>query len=258
MRYMIIIMMQFLFTGNCFAQKIDLVDLLKIIDWDNQTDLYKPIQKNIEKCKYTEWKSENTFGEYKFKDVYIGSMQLSSAPIRINKPTNKLFRLNFMISSIEKNDSIENNICKYISTNWKNEISNTTNDEESIIHIIKQIVTNDYILKFSCCSTPDNTDYIISVEPLSYYEVDPEKIQIHQNTYEITPPIIESFSITQNNDIIIKEISYKIHHKEKLYSTPNGNIIFFDGGMVGYRPKYNDIIYGLNSFMASYPIKSKK
>lgn len=90
MRFIILIMMQFSFIGSCIAQKIELVNLLKAINWNNQiTDLYKSIQKNIEKCKYTEWKEENTSGTYKFKDVFIGDIQLPSAPIRINNSTKK-------------------------------------------------------------------------------------------------------------------------------------------------------------------------
>lgn len=92
---------------------------------------------------------------------------------------------------------------------------------------------------------------------MSYYEVKSEKIQVYQNTNNITPPVVESFLITQDDDIIIKEkgLGYKIYHKKKLYPTPKGNIIFFEKGMVCYRPKDFDIVYGLNSFMASYPIK---
>lgn len=261
MRFIILIMMQFSFIGSCIAQKIELANLLKAINWNNQTtDLYKSIQKNIEKCKYTEWKEENTSGTYKFKDVFIGDIQLPSAPIRINNSTKKIYRINFVINSKRKNDNIESTISKYILDNWKNEIENTTNDEKSIIQLKKQVVTHDYLLNFSCVSTSNDTDYIISIEPLSYYEVESEKIQVYQNTNKITPPTIESFIITQNNDIIIKErkLNYRIYRKEKLHSTPKGNVIFFNGGMVCYRPEHSDIIYGLKSFMASYPIKSKK
>lgn len=261
LKFIIIIMIQFLFVGNCIAQNVELVDLLKTINWNSQnTDLYRSIQKNIEKCKYTEWKEENTSGEYKFKDVFIGSIQLSSAPIRINNSTKKIHRINFIINSKGGNDDIENKISKYISTNWENEIRNTINDEKSIIHLIKQVITQDYILKYSCISTPNDTDYILSIEPLSYYEVESNKIQVHQNTNNITPPIVESFSITQDNDIIIKEkeSDYRMYYKKKLHPTQNGNIIFFEGGMVCYRPKHFDIVYGLNSFIASYPIKQKK
>lgn len=258
MKYLIIIILQFLFICNCIAQRIELVDLLNNINWNSQTtDLYRSIQKNIDKCQYTEWKEENTSGEYKFKDVFIGNTQLPSAPIRINKSTKKIHRINFIINSKEKNDNIKNTISKYISSHWKNEIENTTYNEESIVHLIKQVVTHDYILKYSCISTPNDTDYIISIEPLSYYEVKSEKIQVYQNTNNITPPVVESFLITQDDDIIIKEkgLGYKIYHKKKLYPTPKGNIIFFEKGMVCYRPKDFDIVYGLNSFMASYPIK---
>lgn len=253
----IIILAQFLFICNGIAQKIDLVNLLKSIDWNRQdTKLYNSLKNNIEKCDSVKME-EGVSSEYKFKDVFIENQQLTSEPIRINNKTKKIYRINFIINSNNRNNNIESKIYNYISTNWENNIENINEEKESIIKRLKSVLTKEYLLNFLCVTIQDNKDYIISIEPLSYYEVEQAKAKILQNSRNIPIPQIESFAKTLNNQIIIKEKNkgYKIYNKNKLYHTPKGDIIFFKNGMISFRPDYSNIIYGLDSLIMSYPIK---
>lgn len=253
----IIIIVQFLSFSNGIAQRLDLINLLKSIKWNSQaTESYKSLQNNIEKCNFVEWE-EGGYSEYKFKDIYIDNLKITSEPIRINNDTKKIYRINFIINTKKKDKDIESKIYNYISSNWGNNIENINYKKESIVNKLKSVLTKEYILDFLCVTTPNSTDYIISIEPLLYYEIEQTKAKILQNTKNIQIPQIESFGKTLGNDIIIKEKNkgFKIYHKNKLYHTPEGDIIFFKGGMISYRPNYSDIIYGSDSFIASYPIK---
>lgn len=100
MRFFIsLFIMQTFIALSISAQSIDLKKLLNSIEWNNctETELVYSFRDYIEKVTHDEWEEEGSSSDYQFKNVTLENLNFSSAIIRVNVKSKKIYRVNFLL-----------------------------------------------------------------------------------------------------------------------------------------------------------------
>ena len=256
----------FLFLANLFINgtvsaqnKIDLKELLNTIDWNNdtETELVYSFRDYIEKVTHDEWEEEGSSSDYQFKNVTLENLNFSSAIIRVNAKSKKIYRVNFLLKGIEEHTKAQ--VESYLKKHWEDYGLYSENKVgDKILMQTKTWITKDY--KLNAIFTPTSNDYFISIEPIHYYPVSYTKVAVQLNTYNIQIPKIEYVAIDNQSDVYIKEYAKEVvvHPLKKMSSTPKGKIIFFEGGSDCHREDEADIVYIQQGFAATYPIRGSE
>lgn len=261
MKKIIILLTAYIFYNSPIFAQIDLIKLLDSTNWDStETELILKFQNNIERTKHEEWKEENSISDYQFKNIKLNGITISKAPIRVNTETRKIFRINFFVFRDCKDEKMKNNMDVYLTKLFGKPYS-ATNDIGSVITRNETSWSkNHYKIEASCITYKDTYDYIVSVEPLSYYPVKYTEAIAEHNPSNSPVPQILHFKVDNNENIIIKEAgkTEKVYKKTKKMPTPKGDVISFEGGMFCYREQNSDIIYMTQGLAIRYPVDKEK
>jgi len=242
--------------------QIGFKQLLDGIDWNGtEKQLLAKYGKYTTKTTHEEWSDEGSCSDYSFRNVKLGGFVINQAPIRVDKETKELYRVNFIVYEDSKNANLSKIVDRQLVALFGTPIS--TEDDEGIGVIStyhKEWVANKYKVRSNLfVFNGDTYLYTISVEPIEYYPVDYTKAKVEHNGYGIAVPKIVSFKIDNDGNVYIKkEGGIEVKKKfENIHETPKGDVFVFDGGMICYREADNDIVYMQDSFAATYPIKKQ-
>lgn len=232
-----------------------LTKILKNISWPGtEAALVKSLPQNITPTQQEIWESEKTESNYCFKGVTIGGFPIAKSYIRVKQGSKELFRLNLIVLNDETDltlyPKVEADLIKQFGTPIKTkEKSIWTYDNykiEAFFTDISNIMTKEIEKYF----------YAVNVEPIRTFHVDWTKAIVESNNARSTIPQIEYFRTDNDNNVYVKEKDKMevVKEKNKILSTPKGNVITFDGGMLCYRPTDNDIVYIKLGIAITYPI----
>lgn len=242
--------------------QIGFKQLLDGIAWQGtEKQLLGKYGKYMNKITHEEWIDEGTCSDYSFRNIKLGGFIINQAPIRVDKDTKELYRVNFIVFEDSKNANLSKTVDRQLVALFGTPIC--TEDDEGIGVIStyhKEWVTNRYKVRSNLfVFNGDTYLYTVSVEPLEYYSVDYTKAKVEHNGYGIAVPKIVSFKIDNDGNVYIKkEGGIEIKKKfENVHETPKGDVYVFDGGMICYREADNDVVYMKDSFAATYPIKKQ-
>lgn len=240
--------------------QIGFKQLLDGIVWSGtEKQMLSKYGKYATKVSHEEWDDEGSCSDYTFRNVKLGGFIINQAPIRVEKETKKLYRVNFIVYEDSKNANLSKTVDRHLVALFGTPIS--TEDDEGIGVIStyhKEWLTNKYKVRSNLfVFNGDTYLYTISVEPIEYYPVDYTKAKVEHNGYGIAVPKIVSFKVDNVGNVYIrKEGGIEVKKKfENIHDTPKGEVIVFDGGMFCYRETDNDVVYMQNSFAATYPLK---
>lgn len=238
----------------------DFKSLIAPVNWHwTESQFVKALGNKVVKDKREEWDSENSESNYCFNNVTVCGIPLAQSYIRVSQDTKRLFRVNFIVLDDETDLSLYPKIdSKLIQEFGKPQFSEKTKNSSSMTWVFDEFVMEAQFYDYSNAMTEEVEKYFYSIriEPLNTYHVDWKKAKIEHNEYNRPIPQIEYFRIDNDQNVYIKEIgkTEKKVEMERLYDTPKGEVISYDGGMICYRPVDNDVVYMENSLAVIYPV----
>ena len=247
---------------NTMSAQTDFFKLLKKIDFSGtESEFVYNMHEYIEHCTKSEWDAENTECNYKFKDVTVAGHNIVDSNIRVNRQSKKLYRLNLIVNLDVKDTLCYHHLRTFLDKEFgSNPIE--LRDYSSILNKTDIFLTwfNDNSLITLTRFEFKNQTYstVISLEPVTTYHVDPNKIVVEYNKYGSDIPNISYFRVDNDNNVYIKEKDKKEYKLEKVKETmsPKGNVIKLqNGNMFCYRSNEKDIVLIKKGLLIRYSVK---
>ena len=251
-----------LVSFNSISAQTNFFILLKQINLNcTESDFAYKMHKYIEPCAKTEWEEENTECNFKFKDVSVVGQDIINSNIRVNRQTKKLYRLNLIV-----NDNVTDTLSyHYIRTFLDNQYGSNTIERRQYSNILNTTDIFSTWLNDSNLITLTRFEFksrsystIISVEPITTYHVDHQKLFVDYNKYDLDIPIISYFRLDNDNNVYVKEKDKKEYKLEKVKESvsPKGNIIKLQNGdLFCYRNSDKDIVFIREGLVIRYMVK---
>ena len=243
-------------VNNAYAQT-DFKTILDSVDWQtNESNFVYKFHTYVTPLDEQDvWEDEGTESNYSLKGISVGGVKITDSYLRVKRDNKQLFRIIFIVldneTDLSKYVKLEENLIKLLGAPIK-----TGGD---LLWIYDKYKVNATMIDLSSVTTEEieKYSYAIRAEPVQTYYVDFSAAKIESNNANKSVPNIEYFRTDNDLNIYIKEKdkSVIIKRATKVFPSPKGKILSYDGGMFCYREDNNDIVYIEQGVAVTYPIR---